>query len=80
MLMFDPSAAADRGVLNFKLSTGWAKHCAFVYAVLNVVEIFSKLSMKNVPREGLYHRWEGGLYDQDQRHFACDDPGQRPRS
>jgi hypothetical protein len=32
-----------------------------VYAVLNVPEIFSKLSMKNVPRENLYHRWEGGF-------------------
>jgi hypothetical protein len=28
---------------------------------LNVREIFSKLSMKNFPREGLYRRWEGGF-------------------
>jgi hypothetical protein len=61
MLMFDPSAAADRDVLDFKLPTGWAKHCATVYAVLNELEIFSNLSMKNVPRENLYHRWEGGF-------------------
>jgi hypothetical protein len=27
-LMFDPSAAADRDVLNLKLSAGSAKYCA----------------------------------------------------
>jgi hypothetical protein len=31
------------------------------HVVLNVHEIFSMLSMKNVPRENLYHRWEGGF-------------------
>ena len=60
-LMFDPSAAADRDVLNLKLSAGGAKHCAPLYVVLNMGEIFSKLSMKDFPREGLYHRWEGGF-------------------
>jgi hypothetical protein len=37
------------------------QNIAPVYAVLNELEIFSNLSMKNVPRENLYHRWEGGF-------------------